>query len=260
VRVALIALEVARAAGASEHQLLLVGNAGLLHDIGKSRLPQEVLFKQGALDEDEWRAMAEHPRLGAQLLVEQDDVHPSAIGAAFCHHMAPAGGGYPDALVRFDPSGISRLIRICDVFEALTAVRPYKRDLTPLEAMARMNRQAEQFDRRWLRFFFRTVGIYPIGTRLRLDGGESALVVRHGSSCERPVVRLLTDAAGRPLAEDRPELEIGVPVDGRTPRVAAVLRRRGGQEYEDSSARAVAPIHHACLGPEPAGHDSRPHG
>ena len=96
VRVALLALQVARAVGASREQLVQVGAAALLHDIGKSKVPQEVLFKQGRLSTEEWQWMAQHPRLGAQLLLEQHEtVDRRAIGAAFCHHMRPDGGGYP---------------------------------------------------------------------------------------------------------------------------------------------------------------------
>lgn len=256
VRVALLALEVARAARADEQQLLLVGTAGLLHDVGKSRVPQEVLFKQGRLDDEEWRAMAEHPRLGAAILIEQEDVHPSAVGAAFCHHMAPGRRGYPDPIAGFEPSSISRLIRVCDVFEALTAARPYKRDLTPLEAMAIMNRQADGFDERWLRFFFKTIGVYPVGTRLRLDTGERGLVVRHGPTPAQPVVRLEPAASEPPIEPGAgTEFVVGVPNEGITRHVAAVIRRRDGAEFEDASERAVVP-QHACIA---GGHDSCSH-
>ena len=246
VRVALLALEVARAAGSTEDELLLVGTAGLLHDIGKSQVPQDLLFKQGPLGTEEWGAMSEHPRLGAEILVEQQDVHPSAIGAAFCHHMAPDGGGYPTPVAAFRPSGISRLIRICDVFEALTAVRPYKCDLTPLEAMAIMHRERAGFDPDWLCFFFRTIGIYPIGTRLRLDSGEMALVVAKGPSCDSPVVRLL-DEAGVAAGEGARECTIGLPQEGVVRQIAAIVRRHASEDHDDPSPLAIAAPATACL-------------
>ena len=249
VRVALLALQVARAASASEEQLMLVGTAGLLHDIGKSHVPQEVLFKQGKLDSDEWAAMAEHPRLGAAILLEQKDVHPAAIGAAFCHHMTPGCRGYPGPLAEFDPSGISKLVRVCDVFEALTAVRPYKGDLTPLEALAIMHREAAGFDPHWFRFFVQVIGIYPVGTRVRLDSDEKALVVRQGVSIDRPIVRIIADGNLDDLpAADATELAIGDSIDGVVRRIDAVVRKRNSAQDEDPTRRALQPIQHACLG------------
>ncbi len=250
VRVALLALQVARAAGAPDHQLLLVGTAGLLHDIGKSLVPQTILFKRGRLDDAEWREMAEHPRLGAELLLEQADVHPTAIGAAYCHHMAPNGHGYPKAPMPFCPSGISRLVRVCDVFEALTAVRPYKRDLTPLEALAIMHREAHGFDPHWFRFFVQTIGVYPVGTRVRLDSGERALVVRQGITIDRPVVRVIADGGGDDLpAVDAVEFAIGDRIDGVTRTIDAVVRRRRGPSDEDPAQRSQEAVPHPCLAP-----------
>ena len=224
VRVALLALQVARAAGAGRDQLVQVGTAALLHDIGKSKVPQEVLFKQGPLDDAEWHAMAQHPRLGANILLEQDDIDPNAIGAAFCHHLRGDGGGYPQAAVPVRPSGTSRLVRICDVFEALTSVRPYKHALTPCEAYAVMCRGAGDFDQRWLRLFVRTLGIFPLGSRVQLDDGALAVVVRQSPRPHQPVVRLLTGPGAGDLQEGAPdEVTIGVPSEGRVRRIQSVI-------------------------------------
>ncbi|MFY9342909.1 MAG: HD domain-containing phosphohydrolase [Planctomycetota bacterium] len=224
VRVALLALQVAQAIGAPREQLVRVGSAALLHDIGKSKVPQEVLFKQGRLSPEEWHWMKQHPRLGAQILLEQHEhVDPRAIGAAFCHHLRPDGGGYPDALVPIPPGGTSRLVRVCDVFEALTSIRPYKRALTPIEAFAVMFRREHEFDPRWLRLFARTIGLFPNGTRVRLGDGATA-VVREQTTCpERPVVQLLTGPDDSVLSPGQPDrFAVGECVDGRTVRIAAV--------------------------------------
>lgn len=224
VRVALLALQVARSFGATREQLVHVGSAALMHDIGKSKVPQQILWKRGRLDADEWHWMAQHPRLGAQILIEHHgEVDPSAIGAAFCHHLGQHGIGYPKATVPIAPSGTSRLIRVCDVFEALTAVRPYKRALTPVEAYAVMFRNPEDFDATWLRTFARTLGLFPNGTRVLLDDGAEALVVRQGHQPHEPMVRLLTGAAGAALPADAPdELVVGSALEGRPRRIAAV--------------------------------------
>ncbi len=200
VRVALLTMQVAQAAGANRPQLVQVGTAALLHDIGKSKIPQEILFKRGPLDTEEREIMARHARLGGEVLLQQTQLDPTAIGAAFCHHMTPHGGGYPSPAIPFEPSGISKLVRVCDVFEALTSVRPYKQALNPLAAYTVMFRQEDSFDPKWLRFFVQTLGIYPQGTRLNLHSGATAVVTAKGQQLDRPTVRTLTNAQGQTLA------------------------------------------------------------
>jgi putative nucleotidyltransferase with HDIG domain len=219
VRVALLALQVARAAGCDDRQLLRVGTAALLHDIGKSRIPQELLLKKGRLTPEERQVMSAHPRLGGEILLGQRHLDPLIVGAAFCHHMGENGSGYPRPAFAFQPSSVSRLVRVCDVFEALTAVRPYKPAMTPLHAFATMHRMRDGFDPQVLQFFVHVVGIFPFGTRVLLDDGEEAVVVAHGSAPLRPRVRLLRWDHNRTI-----EFEAGALVDGvRMPAIQAVI-------------------------------------
>lgn len=223
VRVALLALHVARAAGVDKGDLVAIGTAALLHDVGKSRVPQAILFKRGRLDDEERQIMAQHPRLGAEILIEQRHLDPRTIGAAFCHHMAPGHRGYPTPALPFEPSEVSKLVRVCDVFEALTAVRPYKKALSPVHAYSILFQNAADFDARWLAFFARTIGLYPLGTRVLLDGGEEAVVVRHGDDPHRPWVRVTTDSALLTQPTDATTLAIGSEFEGRIVKIAAVL-------------------------------------
>lgn len=261
VRVALLALQVARTMGASRDQLVRIGGAALMHDIGKSKVPQEILFKQGRLTKEEWACMAEHPRLGAQLLIEQhENVDPLTIGAAFCHHMGPNGGGYPDPLMPTPPSATSRLIRVCDVFEALTAVRPYKRALTPIEAFAVMFRSEQDFDPQWLRCFVKTLGLFPNGTRITMADGADAVVVDQTSCITKPQVRLLSGPDGAQLPADHPELVVtGDPFEGVTPIIAGInlpdryLPMPDFDEH-DPAEPVGHTAHEACLAPHPHDH------
>lgn len=215
VRVALLAMHVARAARASRIDLLRVGTAALLHDIGKSKVPQQVLFKQGRLDAEERELMALHPRHGAEILVQQRHIDEAAVGAAFCHHMGPRSTGYPVPYLPFEPSGISKLVRLCDVFEAITAVRPYKKALPPLQAFTLMRRMRDGFDPDWFRFFVRTIGVYSKGTRVILDGGQEGVVVEIGEDPNRPVVRV-SDGSREPRT-----VQVGVADDGAVREVRA---------------------------------------
>ena len=256
VRVALLALQVARAASATKEQLVDVGIAALLHDIGKSKVPPEILWKRGKLDEQEWVWMSQHPRLGADILLEQDEVMPSAVGAAFCHHMDGHGGGYPTPLLEVQPSGTSRLIRVCDVFEALTSMRPYKRALTPMEAYTVMRRRSCDFDPRWLDLFVRTLGIFPQGSRVRLEDGAIALVLRQGDTPATPIVRPLTGPGGADLEADAPdEIAIGSRENGETRTIQSVYTRdRSVTVPEEGYAPLeylTQTVHGACLRREP---------
>ncbi|MFK7743151.1 MAG: HD-GYP domain-containing protein [Planctomycetota bacterium] len=266
VRVALLALQVARAAGADRDQLVRVGAAALLHDIGKSKVPQEILFKQGRLLPEEWEWMAQHPRLGAQILIEQhESVDPNTIGAAFCHHMGPNGKGYPDSMLPVPPSATSRLIRVCDVFEALTAVRPYKHALTPIEAYAVMFRNSSDFDPDWLQNFVRTLGLFPNGTRVELQDGAQALVIAQSHDIRKPELRLLTAAAGGTLPADHPPtVRCGESLHGETVRIAQLQTHERivalpelDPEDPEAAQAARQTVHDTCIGHD---HDEDDHG
>ena len=215
VRVALLAMHVARAAKASRIDLLRVGTAALLHDIGKSKIPQQILFKQGRLDNEEREMMAQHPRFGAEILIQQRHIDEAAVGAAFCHHMGPRSSGYPVPYLPFEPSGISKLVRICDVFEAITAVRPYKKALPPLQAFTLMRRMRTGFDPEWFPFFVRTIGVYSKGTRVILNDGKEAVVVAAGESPAKPLVRVVDGSR-----ETEP-VQVGVAEDGMVREIRA---------------------------------------
>lgn len=197
--------------------------------------------------------MAQHPRLGAQVLLEQHtEVDPRAIGAAFCHHMGPTGRGYPDPAIPIAPSGISRLVRVCDVFEALTSVRPYKRALTPVEAYAVMFRNATDFDPSWLRLFVKTLGLFPAGSRVHLEDGSEALVTVQTECPERPEVRVITGPGGADLPDGHPgTLRIGVPFEGRTPRIVGVGthdRCIAVPEFDQNEPQVLTQtVHTGCL-------------
>lgn len=250
VRVALLALQVARAAKISHGELIRVGTAALLHDIGKSKVPQEILFKPDRLNNDEWQAMAQHPRLGAEILLEQRDLDPSAVGAAFCHHLAPKGLGYPQPEFAFEPSGVSKLVRVCDVFEALTSVRPYKKALSPIEAYTVMFRNLPDFDTLWLRFFVRALGIYPVGLKLRLASGQKAVVISHGPSPNQPAVRIQTTPDGNLLPPGAPDtFVIGMHRHGVIHWIDSVITHDRVIPLGDEQTRILTQHPHgACLG------------
>ncbi|MEM7205563.1 MAG: HD domain-containing phosphohydrolase [Planctomycetota bacterium] len=239
-RVTLLALQAAHAADVDRQQALRVGAAALLHDIGKARVAQDVLLRRGR-SADEQREFAAHARRGAELLAAQQGVDPAAIGAAYGHHISRGGTGTPTPALHFEPSGVTHLVRICDVFETLTAPGPDHPGLPPLQAYAVMLQRRQQFDPRWLRFFIRAHGLHPVGTQVELDQGEQALVIAPGASLHAPVVRRLTGPAGTQLPRGVPTvLTIGERREGRTPKIRAVTAGVGQRlPLPDAAVREV---------------------
>ncbi|MCK6448201.1 MAG: HD domain-containing protein [Planctomycetes bacterium] len=201
VRVAVLAVQVGRSLGFERELLVELGTAGLLHDIGKSNLPHEILFKPGALSDDERRVVARHPKVGAELLLAVPNAGELSIGAAFGHHLRHDGGGYPRVPPWFERSTTTSIVQACDVYEALTAVRPYKPALSARRAFEIMLDDRGAFDPAALGALIRSLGIYPPGTRVELVDGTRAEVLAAGTELTRPIVRTTHAADGRALAE-----------------------------------------------------------
>lgn len=202
VRVAMLAALVGRKLGLSPEQLNELASAALLHDVGKAKIPTEILFKPGRLDAEERRIIETHPKLGSEILLESADSNPLAIAVAWGHHLRPDNKGYPKSNVPQPISKSTHLIHVCDVFEAMTAVRPYKKALTPRQAIEFMIQDKGGFHPGALQTFIATVGLYPPGSRLRLDSGWQATAIKPGTVFAKPVVKLTHDPEGNAVAED----------------------------------------------------------
>ena len=212
VRVSLLSVMVGHRLGAEPSFLVELGAAGLLHDVGKAKIPEAILYKAGPLDAEERRIISRHAQLGAQILLEQRGAGPLAIGAAFGHHLRHDRRGYPETQPWAVSDRVTSLIQVCDVFEALTAVRPYKPALTPRRAYEIMLSERGSYDPGALRAFVAALGLYPPGSQVRLSTGERALVVAAGDDLERPRVRLTHTASGEEIAAaERPVLDLSSP-------------------------------------------------
>lgn len=125
-----------------------LGIAGLVHDVGKLMVPNTILNKAGGLDADERRIVRDHPELGYQLLKEQGDVSELVLDVCRFHHEMLDGSGYPMGLKADQISPEIRLATVCDVFEALTSARPYKRAWTTRDALNWMFDRGQLFDKK----------------------------------------------------------------------------------------------------------------
>lgn len=193
VRVAALAVYSGMQFGWDHKYLLDVGRAALLHDIGKSRISGDILFKHGPLNAEERYLIEQHCRTGAEILLSHEDATPLDIAAAWGHHLRYDGKGYPPQPDFVPLHPITALLHICDVFEALTAVRPYKEAMVPKEAYTIMLRDKGSFHPSLLTTFIKIVGLYPPGTIVTLSDKRTATVIGSGAEIDRPTVRVIRE-------------------------------------------------------------------
>lgn len=193
IRVALYAMCVGSRLGLPPEMLTELAAAGLLHDVGKARVPHAVLYKPDRLDEEERRVMARHPYDGAEILMATPDASRFAVGAAWGHHLRHDRRGYPRTREWARSTRVTALMQVCDVFEALTARRPYKPPYSPRRAYEIMLRDRGAFDPAALSTFVRAIGLYPPGSYVLLSDGRAARVTHAGTAIDRPCVRLVAE-------------------------------------------------------------------
>ncbi|TAN28259.1 MAG: HD-GYP domain-containing protein [Castellaniella sp.] len=184
VAVAALMTSLSRAMGLPDDQVRLAGMAGLLHDIGKVNISDAILNKPGRLLPDEYAQIQKHPELGEALLREDADIPPEVLDVCRHHHERIDGQGYPDRLPADRIAQLVRMASICDVYDAVTSNRPYKKGWDPAFAIHKMLHWDGQFDPDILQAFIRAVGRYPVGSIISLTQSELGLVV--AQNCEVP--------------------------------------------------------------------------
>jgi len=194
VAVCALMINFARHIGLDPQEVEDLGVAGLLHDVGKVAVSDEILNKPGALSKDEMRVVRSHPVAGHRLLASSPGVPEAALELCLRHHEKIDGTGYPGGLKGEGLSLFARMGAICDVYDAVTSNRPYKNAWTPCEALTAMQKWAGHFDPALFDRFADSLGIFPTGTLVRLSTGELAVVVGNcEDAAENIVVRTFFD-------------------------------------------------------------------
>lgn len=178
VAVCALMVALARQLGLDERETREAGMAGLLHDLGKALMPLEVLNKPGKLTDEEFTIMKSHPVEGHRLLVEGGTASDLTLDVCLHHHEKVDGSGYPERLKGDAISLFAKMGAVCDVYDAITSNRPYKSGWDPAESVRKMTEWSTgHFDARIFQAFVKSIGIYPIGSLVRLQSGRLAIVV-----------------------------------------------------------------------------------
>jgi putative nucleotidyltransferase with HDIG domain len=188
----------------------ILGLAALLHDIGKVRVPREILNKAGKLTPDEWTVMQHHTSYGAQLLNQLTGPARLAMVVAFEHHANYDLTGYPAIATKEHPHLLARIVQIIDSYDAATSSRRiYRRPLPPDGAMRFiLSGAGTVYDPALASAFVRELGVYPVGTLVVLDDGTVGIVRRPGQhDAARPTVGIFSPRASTPVVADELRLE-----------------------------------------------------
>jgi len=200
LNVGILALAVGQRTNLSKKGLVKLGTAGLLHDIGKVEIPKDLLYKPSKPTSEEWETIKLHSAFGVKQILRTrglDEIGISALIGAYQHHWNYDGTGYPgEAKAGRESSLIARIIRICDAYDAMTTPRPYQPVpyLPPIAIRVLWARQSTYFDPLILKVFIQVLGMYPTGSCLELDSGETAIVIRQNFGyLDLPIIQVILD-------------------------------------------------------------------
>lgn len=191
----------ALASGQSRSEALVAGTAGMLHDLGMAMLPLSLLRANGGLSPTEKVLVRRHPLLAHEMLCKTPGVCSDILGAVLEHHERFDGSGYPLGMSGKDISFMGHLSSIASAFDAMSSDRQFKRSLQPHYALREMFKlRGTQFHPDILDSFIKMIGIFPVGTAVRLEDGYLGVVSAvSANNLTRPVVTLVRDPNGRPM-------------------------------------------------------------
>lgn len=203
VDVATMSMIIAKQRNMSQTDVYNIGISGLLHDMGKSKIPLSILNKPARLNDEEFAVMKKHPLLGYEILKEKKEIPQPVAFGVLQHHEKMNGKGYPLGLKSEQITPYAKIMSVVDVYDALVTERPYKEALSQRTAVEMIMSMIEDLDLDSMKSFLASVILYPVDTTVKLSNGEDARVVKNNpESILRPTVVGLTSGKVYDLAED----------------------------------------------------------
>jgi HD-GYP domain-containing protein (c-di-GMP phosphodiesterase class II) len=198
VNVSVLAISLGTFLSFEKPQIAALGVAGLLHDIGKVNVPLDIINKPDKLTPEEWDQMKRHPVEGALILSDIPGVNKLAMVTAFEHHQHGDAKDYPAVHEGQEQHIFSKIVSLCDAYDAITATRVYYSIQRPVDEGIRilLKMRGKTFDPILVKAFVNMIGIFPVGTLLKLDTGEIGMVMHQTRDLMRPRVLLLDKLDG----------------------------------------------------------------
>jgi HD-GYP domain-containing protein (c-di-GMP phosphodiesterase class II) len=204
VNVSIISLELGRGLGYEKQQLVELGVASLMHDIGIIKY-LELINKSGKLTDEEFRKIKDHPLNGLEILSKiGGEFMPGLIDVISQEHERMDGTGYPKGIRDDQIKEFAQIVGLVDVYEAMTHLRPYRLKYSPPKVMNTILNKKSAFSSKVLKVFLEKIGVFPVGTTVRLNTKEVGVVCKenHGLPL-RPQVMVLLDEGGNKLPQPR---------------------------------------------------------
>lgn len=200
VNIGILAVSFGRHLGMTKNQLVNIGFGGILHDIGKTMIPESILNKPGKYTETEYEIMKRHVNLGGEILRKHDNIPEASMLVALQHHERFNGTGYPNRLFGGKISLEGQIASISDVYDALTYERVYHKASSCHTTVKRLYEWGDTlFDRTLIEKFVQCIGIYPFNSLVELNTGQYGIVVSvNHQNLLRPQVRIILDSNKKP--------------------------------------------------------------
>lgn len=218
VNVAVLSAIVGKKLGLSNSELAVLTQAAICHDLGKSKIPEDVLNKPGKLTDAEYKLIQKHTQYTYEILSKQPDIPSQVKTAALMHHENENGSGYPLGKARDEIPYFARIIHAVDVYDALTAKRPYKEPYAPADAFEYLiSGKDVLFNGPVVDAMLTVIPAYPPGIDVELSNGERAMVVSHTMDALRPKVKIFGTGKVVDLSKDEEYQKIKITKSGIMP-------------------------------------------
>lgn len=227
LNVSILSILLGRELQYSVEQLNNLGLCGLMHDIGKAKIPLEVLNKPGKLEADELAIMNKHTTLGRDILMSARNMYSGAVDTAYAHHESLDGSGYPRGIDRTGLTEFTKIVSIVDTYDAITSDRCYQKGRPHIQALGILVKAMnKQFDAGYVTKFINCIGFYPQGNLCEMSSGEFGIVVEQNKADKlKPKVLLILNAQKQKIAEKIVDLASdSKDAQGNTYKIRQILR------------------------------------